>query len=467
MTQNIKVHLRYRHKSNGMTSIILDVSYGSTASYDTVTGITKYTANRERKKTGLEIYTSPKTPEERRFNKDIMTQAESIRFEKEQTLKARTIIAKEDLSTEKDFFEFYEDYIEIYTKKDLRHIKRALRLFKEFLSEKRQFRCYRNKLDCNSLTDSMISGFADFLKIKFTGEGPHTVFQRFKKVIRRAVKEGYIHHNPCEGITIPYNDISIRKETLNFDEIDRLIETNYPGLNQEVRKAFLFSLFTGIRGCDLRKLTYENISFSNKTLKFEQCKTEGRSSSSEVTQTINDIHFELIGQPKDGNRKELIFNLPSDTFCNQQLKDWMTKARIDKHITWYCARHSFGSNLAERNISATTIMKLMGHASLKYTMRYIEDRDKTKAEAMAVLCKDYNKTETKEEVQNIPESQKCYVKIYPFIREGEIKYMIKDLLTDKILTNCDGWGFNTEEEARALIKGRKTWIERPMGIEEK
>lgn len=469
MSQNIKVHLRYRQKSNGMTAIILDVSYGSTASYDSATERTKYTANRERKKTGLEIYTSPRTPDERKHNKDILTQAEALRYEKEQTLKARTIISKEDLATDKDFFEFYEDYIEIYTKKDLRHIKRALRLFKEYLSEKRQFRCFRNKLDCKAISETMISGFAEFLQKKFKGEGPHTVFQRFKKVIRRAVKEGYLNHNPCEGITISYSDLTIRKETLNFDEINKLRETNFPGLNQEIRRAFIFSLITGIRGCDLRKLTFQNVSFSDKKLKFEQVKTEGRSSASTVIIPLTDYHMELIGKPKNGDLKLLIFELPSDTYCNRQLKDWMTAAGIEKHITWYCARHSFGSNLSEKNINAPTIMNLLGHASLKYTNRYIDVRDKTKTEAIEQLVNDilpFKAAHSKEpEENNIREFQKCYVKIFPFILDNEIKYMIKDLITDRVLTDCNGWGFNTEEDARKMIEGRKTWVERPMGLD--
>lgn len=460
---NISVHTRKRKKAGGMSSLYLDVCYGSTAKIDPQTQEVKYIPNRDRKVTGLEIFDKPKNDKERKHNKEVEALAEEIRYRKECQLKATTIFGKEDLNTEKDFYEFFEEYIDDYEKKDIRQIKRALHQFKNYLAQKPRYRCYRNNLNCRSLSEDMIKGYAQYLRMKFKGEGAHTVFQRFKKVVKKAVKSGYIDRNPCEDIVIKCNTDYIAKETLTQDEIQLLIDTKMTGLNPIVERAFLFTLITGIRGCDLRTLTYENVNFTDKTLKFNQKKTDGNSSASWVTQPLSEFHLQLIGKPKDGDRKQLIFKLPSDTYCNRQLKDWVSAAGIEKHITWYSARHSFATNLCEKDVNLSTVMTLMGHSSLKYTNKYVHVRDKSKKAAMETICENFIKR-SEEGKNEIPESQKCYVKIYPFIKDNEIKYLIKDLLTDTILTDCDGWGFNTEEEARKMIEPRKTWIERPLGL---
>ena len=87
----------------------------------------------------------------------------------------------------------------------------------------------------------------------------------------------------------------------------------------------------------MKDLTYANVDYANRLLRFEQSKTKGHSSASGVVIPLNDGLMRLVGS---GNRDERIFPLPSHTMCLKALRKWVAKAGIDKHITWHCARHS-------------------------------------------------------------------------------------------------------------------------------
>ena len=379
------VTLRQRKRTDGTATLYLDIYCGSTAEIDKSSGKLIYKPIRERKTIDGYVYLNPKNKQERSHNKEVMALADELRKQEEFRLFSSIVLDKSDLSTESDFYMYYEDYVDCYQKKDKRHLKRALSLFREFLGSVRKYRHLTKKLEFSAISRQMIEGYTSYLQSKFKGEGPHTVYARFKKVLKNAVIDGKMSRNPCEGVTISCDQGQIKKDTLTREEIEKLIATHYEGENETIKRAFIFCLFTGIRGCDVRSLTFENYSASEQMLRFDQQKTAGRSSASMVSIPMSQFHRELIGE-LPANKKLKIFNLPSDTTCNIHLKKWVRASGLYKHITWHCARHSFGTNLCESGINPMIIMNLMGHSSLKYTTRYVRVRDKVKSDAIETLC---------------------------------------------------------------------------------
>ena len=53
-------------------------------------------------------------------------------------------------------------------------------------------------------------------------------------------------------------------------EIEQLRNTHYRYENPQVRNAFIFRLYTGLRFCDVKDLTYGNADYQNKMHNFEQ-----------------------------------------------------------------------------------------------------------------------------------------------------------------------------------------------------
>lgn len=74
------------------------------------------------------------SPLERQQNREILEMAEKIRFEKEQELKEQhTGLRLAKHPEEINFFDYFQSFIDNYTKKDVRHMRRGLAIFKEFL----------------------------------------------------------------------------------------------------------------------------------------------------------------------------------------------------------------------------------------------------------------------------------------------------------------------------------------------
>ena len=77
-----------------------------------------------------------------------------------------------------------------------------------------------------------------------------------------------------------------------------------------------------------------------------------------------------------------IFHLPSDTMCLKALRHWTKKAGIDKHITWHCGRHSFGTQLLNNGANIKVVSSLLGHSSLRFTEIYVRAVDEEKKKAI-------------------------------------------------------------------------------------
>ena len=141
-----------------------------------------------------------------------------------------------------------------------------------------------------------------------------------------------------------------------------------------------------MRFCDVKDLTFANVDFANRLLKFEQNKTKGHSASSGVVIPLNDGLLKLIGEPTSpDNRQELIFPLPSYEMCLKAIKRWVKRAGINKHISWHCARHSFAVNILNNGANIKTVASLLGHSGLKHTEKYTRAVDSLKQQAIDSL----------------------------------------------------------------------------------
>ena len=165
-----------------------------------------------------------------------------------------------------------------------------------------------------------------------------------------------------------------------------LVSTHYEGEHKEVQRAFIFTLFTSTRWCDVKLLTYGNVDASTRTLRFNQKKVESRSSHSAVSFPLNDDLLALIGKPSEPyDPNELIFKLPNYSTCNKHLKRWVKEAGITKWISWHCGRHSFAVNMLDNGVNIKTVSELMGHCGITTTEKYLHVFDKQKMDAVNSL----------------------------------------------------------------------------------
>ncbi len=371
--------------SDGRESLFLDFYFGFEMAVSAKTGKEYKRVNTKRESLSLYLWQAPRTPMERQQNKETMELAKRIRFERGQELLERAEGYRLKKHKEINFYDWYDGFVATYTKTDKNKLARAKAVFIECMEKTPEFTKYAKRLKPDQLSKEMIMAFVEYLQHKFNGETPHTLYARFKKVILVAVDRDVMRKNPCKGISIKIDKNKLTKDILSQEEIAVLLATDVPKSNPNIRRAFILSLYCGLRYCDVKDLTFANVDYSNRLLKFEQAKTKGHSSASSVVIPLNDGLLSLIGEPTAEGKQARIFPLPSHTMCLKALRHWVKRAKIDKHITWHCARHSFATNILSNGANIKVVASLLGHSDLRHTEKYTRAVDSLKAEAINSL----------------------------------------------------------------------------------
>lgn len=360
-TKKNNVTLREKPLSDGNISLYLDIYRDGERIYDFLK---------------LYINSKARTPIEKQSNKITYQLAEQIRTERENEMNhnahGQIVPAKQKVS----FFEFADNYKENYTKKDIRMINGAIDRFRDFLTEKRPLINIKN-LKLSQIDKLLMTDFVSYLESKSIGEGAHGYYQRFKKILKRAVDEGIINRSPADGVRCKTVE-GLRKDILTNEEIMILAKT--PCQNMTLKKAFLFCCSTGLRFVDVKALQYKEIDFASGKMIIDQLKT-GKTAIVDLNATA----LKMIGVP--GNSDDYVFELPSSEGSNKTLQAWVKRAGIDKKITWHCARHSFAVNLltSPERPDIKTVSSTLGHSSLKHTEKYTRVIDELKKKAVNAL----------------------------------------------------------------------------------
>jgi integrase len=330
----------------------------------------------QRPSTGVFIYKHPKDQFQKNHNKQALALLETKRSQAiiEQQAIGSAFIPQHKFKT--NFLEYFEEYVEQNKRKRNRHLANSLKQFKLFI--KKDF------IAPIDITENFCKRFRQYLLDKFTGETPGGYYARFKWVVNAATKDGYFHSNPTEEVFAKNNPSAKLKENLEVDEY--LLLLNTPCTNQEVKAAFIFSCYTGLRWVDVSKLEWKDIKNGILTTRIIQAKT-----GKPVTLTLHEIAKDVLEKQKQKaetwkSKSPFVFILPTADGANKVLGEWINKAGIDKHITWSCARLSFSILLQDQNVDDATVAYLMGHTSTDQVKRtYKRHRPKNQLETINQL----------------------------------------------------------------------------------
>jgi len=203
-----------------------------------------------------------------------------------------------------------------------------------------------------------------------------------KFALGKAARDRIIPRNPAKnvrGVSVPESE----RVYLTMSELQNLASVQLQGeLNAEIKRAFIFSCYTGLRISDLKTLTWGDIQREPLQINKIQEKT-GR-------KAFVPLHITAWGLIKDmriHNEKELIFPALSSTKTNtnEYLKRWAAKAKVSKNIGWHTARHTFAVNELDSGADIYTLSKLLGHTDIKATQIYAAATDPMKRKAVNAL----------------------------------------------------------------------------------
>lgn len=396
--------LMARALNDGRESLYL-VYYSGYKETTSKTGKAYLRPNRKLERLGLFLEPGRASKE---HNREVLEIAKKLRFEREQQLKESEQGFRLASRVKIDLLDWMREYYKGYSKPSKGMIRTTIKAFMDFLTdphrellpgkdwtegqkkaakEERKKRAALQRLSPRQFNGIMAGQFVDYLQARYNGESARAVYLRFKTMIRVAIKDGTISGNPFEDVKTPKIDrMTLKKDILSLDEIAQLAATHYSGENPDVRRAFLFSCYAGLRWCDVVELTFADVDFSRGLLTFTQNKTEGHSSASGVNIPLSPTLKALIGHPGSaGTHSGLIFNLPSYPTARLELQRWLNAAAIKKHITWHCARHSFAVNVLSNGANIKTVSDLLGHSGLQCTQVYLHVVDKLKEDAINSL----------------------------------------------------------------------------------
>ncbi|MCH8903801.1 MAG: site-specific integrase [Bacteroidetes bacterium] len=232
------------------------------------------------------------------------------------------------------------------------------------------------KVLLGEVDEQLLEAFKVYLLGALSQNSAVSYFNKLKAALRQAFERRLINDNPAARVRgIKY--IESKREYLTEEEMIKLAKTEcrYPIL----KKAFLFSVLTGLRWSDINKLTWSEV--RDMGIHFRQKKTDGVEYL-----PINKEAMGILDELSKGNPVDRVFiGLKYSSYHNVAIMQWMLSAGITKKITFHCARHTNAVLLLSSGVDIYTVSKLLGHRELKTTQIYAKIVDKQKREAVDKL----------------------------------------------------------------------------------
>jgi hypothetical protein len=220
----------------------------------------------QRQRTGIYTWAKAWTPEERKFNQEQLRLLKALQANTLLKLGAQKIGVAPRTIQKNNFFEYYEEYVRFNQRPGNRHLSNSLIHFKEFVKKEYQ----KEELKSSEIDEKMCLRFREYLLKRFKGETPANYFARFKKVVASAYKDGYFDKNLTDEIASKANPRKPKDILESEEEFLALINT--PCKDIEVKRAYTFSLYTGMSWVDVYNLTYDKI--KGDSLSYQRGKTQ-------------------------------------------------------------------------------------------------------------------------------------------------------------------------------------------------
>ncbi len=224
------------------------------------------------------------------------------------------------------------------------------------------------------INQSFIQEFKLFLQIKMK-LSHNTIWNYmgvFSKIINVAIKKEIITRSPFNDYKVSYNNpdrnFLIKQEIEQFNAV---IPQNK--CEELVKDLFIFSCFTGLAYIDVKNLKKSELqTFLDGSLWIIKRRQK---TSSQSNIRMLDIPKKITEKYQDFS-DEFVFPMPSYPTIRKYLKSLQYKSKINKHITFHIARHTFATLFLSENVPLESVSKMMGHSNLSTTLIYAKITNK-------------------------------------------------------------------------------------------
>ena len=372
------IRIRLKTLANGYKSVYLDIYWK---------GVRKYEY--------LKLYLIPEdTPLSRTQNRETMAVAERIKAERVKAMNGHSI---QEWDAVKQGSMLLTSWIKKYCQGGVSTKKSSLHCRVEMLHtvEKYLEKSMKTFITIEEINADFCRGYMKFLRTFpnshiIHGE-PRPISQNtasrylgmFSTALNNAVRQGIIRNNPMKELDA-HERIQPKdgtKEYLTIEELRKLMATD--SYRPEVKQAFIFACFTGLRLSDMYRFAPMHI--------FKSPDGQGEYIDMEMQKTEKPVIIPLSEEakrwlPKPKGREIPFFDIPTtQTVIGRALRKWAEAAGIDKHISFHCSRHTFGTMMLTLGADLYTTSKLMGHTNVQTTEIYAKIVDKKKVAAVSLI----------------------------------------------------------------------------------
>ena len=307
-------------------------------------------------------------------DKERILYAKYLRNEKEKTMyQVKHNFKLVDKSNEILFIDYYYKIIDTKGESTISRWKTSIKWFKRFLKEYG----YNEMLTLAEVEreKKISSDYAEFLtKQTFKRITANGYLKTYSALLNHAIRDELIVRNPAKHISIDFEES--KKDFLTLAELNRLEDTECP--RRQIRNAFLFSCYTGLRLSDVINIKFSDIEeitsinvkdFTKFDVTNKQINIRMKKTKKFVIVPVIGNAMRIIEEQQKVQKGDHIFTVPHKSWLGNKLKIWFAKAGIEKNITFHSSRHTFVSLLISSGVDIYIISKLCGHSSVLITER--------------------------------------------------------------------------------------------------
>lgn len=361
------VRIRFKKLANGSVSVYLAINVNGRRTYDY-----------------LKLYLVPETDQAAKLqNKQTMEAVYAIKAQRILQITNGTAGIKKDLRNKMRLVDWLKIYQDRQVNKGKRGAKRWVRTM-IFVIEGYDGGKDATLADIDHqwLTDFMIylmNDYVTYKKTKLTNGTVDNYLRCLKAAFNVAVEEGIMPTNPMLALDRSHlKGTTYEREFLSVEEVKKLIDT--PCRRPDIKGAFLFSCFCGLRISDVRSLQWKHVVTTGEKmyLKITQFKTRRP-----LTIPLSRQAIKWMPERADAGEDDYIFPPLSKNMT--VLDDWAKEAGIKKHVTFHVSRHTFATMELTMGADIYTTSKLLGHTSVATTQIYAKVINSKKEEAVSLL----------------------------------------------------------------------------------
>ena len=360
------VRLRMKALSNGSQSLYLDIYRNGKRTYEY-----------------LKLYIIPETDENARKQNEASMNAAN-------KLKSKHIIemtnGEAGIENEKekvfllDWMETYKKNQEKRGKKDENQIKVAIRILRDYAGE---------RMTLDRIDKAFCQGYIDYLLTEYRPRGKRVsnftlknYYRVLNSALNSAVRAEHIKANPfdlidkSDKIHLPES----KRSYMTIEEVKALIAT--PMKHEEIKQAYLFSCFCGLRISDVKRLKWKDVFVDSAQYRLA---VSMKKTQEPIYLPLSSEALKWMPERGDKTPEDFVFELPSGNEVNRLLKPWAKAAGISKRFSYHTSRHTFATMMLTLGADLYTTSKLLGHADVKMTQVYAKIVNKKKDEAVNLV----------------------------------------------------------------------------------